>query len=89
VEFGSAFGSMVKALYTWFSLGRYIRIASYNIDTGFDSISGKHVTTVRVTFVCDNRVSCDKLVEAWDYFLSNFESFKDFRRVQEALSRVM
>jgi hypothetical protein len=67
----------MKAVMEWARLRNRIKLVAYDIKTGYDSTSNKHVLIANIAIMCETARDCKKIEEGLDYIFSNFEELKD------------
>jgi hypothetical protein len=67
----------MKAVMEWVRIRSRIKLLAYDIKTGYDSTSNKHVLVANIAIACETARDCKKIEEGLDYIFSHFEELKD------------
>jgi hypothetical protein len=68
---------VARALMEWARIKNRISLLTYDISTGYDKDTGRHVLKATIVIACDTARDCKKVEEGLDYIFGNFEELKE------------
>jgi hypothetical protein len=66
-----------KALLEWARIRNRIKLLAYDVATGYDRDTNKHILKATIVIACETARDCSKVEEGLSYLFENFEELKD------------